>query len=504
MLTGLVVAAALLALLSLPSWLPAAILALRSRIFTASNGAEGLAVPGPLLDVALFRPLYAHPASSGRSQGAVLSDLFWYWLSPGAEIHQEHLEAGPTYEAVARATRSILAIPRQKAEELATRCIARQLARHPIGAARLARLRDLMMPVWAEFYYEVVFADTCPAEARELIVANARDVVTALKCCGLRHMDRRDALTRYLMARLEAGAVHHPLPPQFALRERALYLQGTFFNTAVVQMSEAMSHLLMVVAQHTGIQTRLTSGSNSHYLDHVINETLRVFPLFGISHRITRADITLADRIVPRGTVLCFNHLEYQRSGFADPDRFDPDRWQRHAAHEGSYIPFGVAANRPCPASGVANVTMRAALREMLRHVALHTSAAHTRSLPNRAPCVIHSRGEPPPARRLSALLLLLRVRDRWEDVWRSMVQLLLGTYMIWDARRLALCTRHFQRSPDPGDATGADQLLAPPTSCAAHRPRSNVVSIQRPAARACPVERAGARALSDHQGSQE
>src|SRR5215469_17177317 len=165
MLTGLVVAAALLALLSLPSWLPAAILALRSRIFTASNGAEGLAVPGPLLDVALFRPLYAHPASSGRSQGAVLSDLFWYWLSPGAEIHQEHLEPGRDYEAVAQTTRSILAISRQNAEDLARRCIRRQLARQPVGAVRLVRLRDLMMPVWAEFYYELVFGETCPTEA---------------------------------------------------------------------------------------------------------------------------------------------------------------------------------------------------------------------------------------------------------------------------------------------------------------------------------------------------
>ena len=128
---------------------------------------------------------------SGRSRGAVLSDLFWYWLSPGAEIHQEHLEPGPTYEVVARTTRSILAIPRQQAEELAARCVARQLAREPVGAARLARLRDLMMPVWAEFYYELVFKETCPAEARELIVTNAQDVVTALKCCGLRHMETR-------------------------------------------------------------------------------------------------------------------------------------------------------------------------------------------------------------------------------------------------------------------------------------------------------------------------
>jgi hypothetical protein len=38
-----------------------------------------------------------------------------------------------------------------------------------------------------------------------------------------------------------------------------------------------------------------------------------------------------------------------------------------------------------------------------------------------------------------------VRVRDRWEDVWRSLLQLGLGTYMLWDARRLRLCSRYFE-----------------------------------------------------------
>jgi hypothetical protein len=41
--------------------------------------------------------------------------------------------------------------------------------------------------------------------------------------------------------------------------------------------------------------------------------------------------------------------------------------------------------------------------------------------------------------------LVFLRVRDRWEDVGRSVTQLVLGTYMVWHARRLRLCERHFE-----------------------------------------------------------
>ncbi len=35
-------------------------------------------------------------------------------------------------------------------------------------------------------------------------------------------------------------------------------------------------------------------------------------------------------------------------------------------------------------------------------------------------------------------------IRDRWEDVWRSCVQLVLGTWMVLDARRQRPAERYF------------------------------------------------------------
>ncbi|MFI7230054.1 cytochrome P450 [Nonomuraea angiospora] len=418
---------------SLPWWLPARVVALRVRVFNRINGDEGIPVPGDLVGVDRFREVYSHPAAGGRSRGAALSDLFWYWLSPGPEMHQEHLEAGERYDAVAKATRGLLAVPRAEAEELTRRCAARTLA----DARGLVRLRDLTMPLWAEFSYELVFAEPCPREARDLIVGNANDVVTSLKCTGLRHMERRHRLTRYLLGRL--SRVRIPLPAGLSPQEQAFYLQGAFFNTAVVQLSEAMAHLLMVLAQHPGVQERARTGDD-RYLDQVISETLRLYPLFGIAHRITTGEIPLDERTaIPAGSVLCFNYPEFHRAGFADPDRFDPGRFDR-PVKELNHIPFGIAANRPCPAWRLAPIAMRVAAREILHRYALHSSAAHTRSLPNRGPCLL----TPPHASPPRAALVLMRARDRWEDVWRSLVQLVLGTYMVWDARRQRLCEIHF------------------------------------------------------------
>jgi hypothetical protein len=83
--------------------------------------------------------------------------------------------------------------------------------------------------------------------------------------------------------------------------------------------------------------------------------------------------------------------------------------------------------------------------RELLTRFAFATTAAHTRPLPNRGPCLMTPRGAPAPFR--TPKLVFLRLRDRWEDVWRSLAQLVLGTYMVWHARRLRLCARYFEGS---------------------------------------------------------
>jgi hypothetical protein len=463
-----------LVLASLPAWLPRAIVALRMRIFTRINGEEGIAIPGPQVDASRFMQVYSDPAARGRSQGAALSDLFWYWLSPGPEMHQEHLEDGDRYDEIARTTRRMLALPRRQAEELTARAVAQALTRPQTGQMAVIRLRDWIMPVWAAFYYELVFGQPCPPAARALIVGNANDVVSALKCSSVRHMARRHRLTQFLIAKLRAGDLPHTLPSRLSIEEQAQYLQGVFFNTAIVQTSEAMVHVLMALAQHQEVQASLVARlEDERHLESVIDETLRMYPLFGISHRITSADIEVDEQTtIPSGSVLCFNHLDYHRASFQDPDRFDPDRWRHLAPRDAPYIPYGVTANRPCPAAGLAPVTLRVATRHLLAQFAFYTSAAHTRSIPNRGPCLVVSRARAR-APRLRPILLIMRVRDRWEDVWRSLVQLVFGTYMVWHARRLRLCERHFEAGGAREEGREVDdtsrQHSSTPSVCPAH-----------------------------------
>ncbi|GAA3283683.1 cytochrome P450 [Dactylosporangium vinaceum] len=439
-MTWIAAAVAAVAVSTVPWWLPTVVVGLREWIFRRVNGAEGIAIPGPLVGAEHFERVYADPAADGRSRGAGLSDLFWYWLAPGPQMHQEHLEPGERYRLVARTTRQVLAVPHARSDDLATRATRRRLDTLPAARTSHVRLRDLMMPIWAEVYYELVFAERPPPGAVELIVANADDVVSALKATALRHMDRRDRLTRYLRGRVEDGTCPVVLPAGFSAQETAWYLQGAFFNTAVVQMSEAMAHILLSLAQHPGA---VPDPDDDAALDRAVDETLRVHPLFGIAHRITSAPIVVDDRVtLPAGSVLLFNYLAFQRTGPAADDAFDPDRWLRVARRDAHFIPYGIVANRACPARGAAPVMLRAATREVLRRYALRSAVAHTRSLPSRGPAYLTPAGAPVPGRlRLAAQAL----RDRWAGAGRSVVQLVLGTYMVFDARRARLCSAFFE-----------------------------------------------------------
>ncbi len=431
-------------------WLPRGVVALRVRIFERVNGDRVVTLPGAGYGPEVFERVYAHPAANGRSAGAGLSDLFWYWLSPGPEVHQEHLEAGERYEDVAAATRRVLAGDSAGLAAAAGRAVGQVLDALPDTRISLVRLRDLVMPAWAAFCYELVFREPCPPHARELITAHANDVVTALKCTGLRHPRRRARLTAYLHARVAAGDVPHRLPETLTPAEQVHYLQGTFFNTAVVQLSEATAHVLLALARHHPVQRRLSADpSDERYLTRVLDETMRLYPLFGIAHRITTGEIPLdADTVLPAGSVVCFSYPGYHATGYDRPEVFDPDRWATLSAKHAHHIPFGVAANRPCPAWRLSPVVLRAAVREVLGRYRLDSAASHTRSLPHRAPCLLIPRGLSPGARRLGALRTYLRLRDGVEDVTRGVRQLVLGTVMVLHARRLRPAARHFEERP--------------------------------------------------------
>lgn len=442
---AVLVAAGVAAAASLPSWLPRLVIAARNRALAAARGDEGVTIPGPRIGASRLREVYTHPNAHGRGPGSKLSELIWYLIHPVGHVHQEHMASGPLHSELSRCTRAMLAAPGQDIEDLSRRCARRVLDGMDTAPSRTVRLRDVAMAMTAELFHELVFHEPCPPGVRDLITDYVDDALATTKFCGLRRFDRRAALTAYLLDRIRSGAVAIDLPPSLDDEDRALYLHGNIFGTGVGQLAEGVSHLLLALAHHPHIQQRMADDpADTDLYDRAINETLRMYPLFGISQRIATGPIHIGDETLPTGTVLFFNYEAYQRSGFTDPDRFDPDRWLALQPTGATFIPFGVAGNRPCPARAVSTVFMRVVTAEILNRFTLHSSADHTRPLPNRAPCILLPRtpATPPP----TTALTLMRIRDQSENVARSLTQLILGPLVIAAARRQKLCQRHHER----------------------------------------------------------
>ncbi len=435
-------------IISLPFWLPNLVIQLRMSIFTKVNGEEGIQVPGKEIKASEFKKIYANKSLKGRSKGANLSNLFWYWLAPGPEMHQEHIEEWDNYKEIAAVTKNILSISNEETEQLWSKYESTIFSQKNIKTWKVIRLRDFLMPISTSFFYELVFGEECTEEEKKIILKHSNNVVNSLKGCALRHMAKRNKLTELLMEKLEKGDFKHHFPKEYTTEQKALFLQGVFFTTAIVQMTDALTHMLLVLARHPEVQKKLNnSNTDKRYYDNVISETLRLYPLFGIAHRIATDDIQIDEnRSIAKGSVVCFNYPEYHKIGFKNPDKFIPERWETITKREANYIPFGIGANRACPASHMSLIIMEKMLSNGIQKFGFSSSVEHTRSLPNRGACIIISKEHSFSNTIEKILLAFLKTRDYWETLRTSIIQLVYGFIMVLHAKDLKLADNYYKK----------------------------------------------------------
>lgn len=521
---------------SLPFWLPGLVVSIRMFLFTKLNGDQGVQFPNSDVGADQFKALYANKNAKIRSRqkNVGLSDLFWYFLCPGPDIHQEHVETGThLHSMVHLGTKLMLTVPTERVEALAAKACRirfcseagmRELGFNPASAASVSsasdlgvgvpnwsivRLRDMFFPTFARFWYELLFDEEPSEHAIRLIVASGQNVINALKATELRDMAARNALTDFVREKMEGGALAEVVEAAtkgMTPQERALHVQGVFFHTGCVQMSEAMAHTALALAQHPEFADRLAHDTDGVEMDLFLTEVLRCWPLFGIAHRIASAPISIPGTsgkpvAIPEGTVMCFNYPAYHSVGYDKPSSFLPDRWRTLSKKDANYLPFGSMRNRPCPGQRVALLVMKEMTKVIVERAQFRTAVRHDRSLPGRGICLVMPRtpvdakgtGLAPstssapsssssssfssssssspssspsssaPSTSMSALpavhsrpqfgvtpqLWRMRLTDTIDNVTRSVVQLFVGTYLVIDAKRQRLA-RTYQEGQTP------------------------------------------------------
>lgn len=107
----------------------------------------------------------------------------------------------------------------------------------------------------------------------------------------------------------------------------------------------------------------------------IVKETLRLYPPAWYLFRQAEPDLMLAGEQIPDGSIIFLMPFTTQRDSrwFADPDSFQPERWQdgfEKTLPKGAYFPFGLGP-RTCIGNGFALMEAQLLLATIAQHFCL-------------------------------------------------------------------------------------------------------------------------------------
>jgi cytochrome P450 len=137
----------------------------------------------------------------------------------------------------------------------------------------------------------------------------------------------------------------------------------TFYLASSETTAVTVAWALSLLAHHPDIQHRVqaevdrvlngTPATHTHLQalelsSQVITETLRLYPPAWMLTRLTTHDTELAGTQLPAGTDIAYSpYLTHHHADrYADPDRFDPDRWIGNRPNHTTFLPFGAGARK--------------------------------------------------------------------------------------------------------------------------------------------------------------
>ncbi|XP_006889807.1 PREDICTED: cytochrome P450 3A9-like [Elephantulus edwardii] len=212
--------------------------------------------------------------------------------------------------------------------------------------------------------------------------------------------DRVDFLQLMIDSQAEVGSEHSEASQSLrALTDEEISAQAiTFIFAGYETSSLALSYVAYNLATHPETQARLQeeidracpSKANPtyevllkmEYLDMVINETLRLFPVGGRLERMCKKTIEIHGVTIPKGTVVIVPTYVLHRDPeyWPEPEEFRPERFSKEnerARDPYVFLPFG-AGPRNCVGMRFVVLSMKAALVSLLQNFSLETCTETT------------------------------------------------------------------------------------------------------------------------------
>lgn len=192
---------------------------------------------------------------------------------------------------------------------------------------------------------------------------------------------RDDVLTLLLRSTYEDGSAMSNRD----IADELLTLLAAGHETTAATLAWALER----VSRHPDVLARLVAEAatdDNEYRQAVILEVQRSRTVIDFAGRhVYASDFRLGDWAVPRGysMVVPINQLHDDSAAFADPERFDPQRFIDEKPSTLSFLPYG-GGTRRCVGAVFANVEMDVVLRTILRRFEIQTTTAPGEKMFNR------------------------------------------------------------------------------------------------------------------------
>jgi cytochrome P450 len=237
---------------------------------------------------------------------------------------------------------------------------------------------DHLFERWLELNHIVSFGTVLPLEqpdhaypAMVDVAEEMEQMIRALVADRSALPDGPDVITLILQAR-RAGAMD-----DVDVVGEATHL----FNAAYHTTTYALSWILFLLAQHPEVADRVrgelaeAGQGETPYLERVIKEGMRILSPVVYYARVAEEPVEFGIHALPRGTLFIGSHFvtHHLPELYAEPNRFDPDRWLQENPGPSGYIPFGGGA-RMCVGAPFALMALKTCLSRIVPRCRLTVS----------------------------------------------------------------------------------------------------------------------------------
>jgi len=336
-------------------------------------------------------------------------------------------------------------------------------------------LFELFRPAFLTVFYRLLFDHSPDPEVLKTLVKSNRNFHYAMKGAAVPNHRLRRKVYAWIEDKLKSGRFVGlaPLYEEHGLsdQDKAGLLGGVFFDTAVVQMVDLLTHTLIEVSRNPQVESTLMEtakglSSTPHaessfrrypFIMAVLNESLRIYPLFGNTNRLSVGRFSVGGRTIDAGTHFYLNFKHLQARALPDGTDFKPERWlpssPDRADKPREFCPFGLGPRR-CPAQALSLDIASAALVKTMELVKVEVpdDLVHTRRLFRGAPAWVAARrsgsetepssGAPLPVPHKARRRIAKRVMRQYDIgdtfIWHSPLQTLrIVTETMWQQRRV-------------------------------------------------------------------